>query len=203
MNLLCRFYEPTAGRILIDGVDYRDRSLLWLHSQLGIVLQTPHLFRGSVKDNLRYGHLEATEDEIIAAARVAGAHDFIVAMAKGYDTEVGEGGNRLSTGQKQLLSFARAVLARPQILVMDEATSSVDTETEQRIQAGLGRVLAGRMSFVIAHRLSTIRSADRILVIEKGRITEHGAHKELLQAKGRYHDLYRQQSLRESMRTWT
>ncbi|MHC4161111.1 MAG: ABC transporter ATP-binding protein [Planctomycetota bacterium] len=200
VNLLSRFYEPAAGEIRLHGVDYRRRSLHWLQSKLGIVLQEPHLFRGSVAENLRYGRLDATDEEIAEAACLAGAHDFIVALEKGYETDVGEGGNRLSTGQKQLLSFARAILKRPQILVMDEATSSVDTETEQRIQAGLARVLEGRTSFVIAHRLSTIRAADRILVIEHGRIVEEGSHRELMAHRGRYHDLYTQQSLRESVR---
>jgi len=199
VNLLSRFYEPTAGEILLHGVDYRRRSLRWLQSKLGIVLQQPHLFRGSVRDNLRYGRLEATDAEIAEAARLAGAHDFIQTLEKGYDTDVGEGGNRLSTGQKQLLSFARAILKQPQILIMDEATSSVDTETEQLIQAGLARVLEGRTSFVIAHRLSTIRAADRILVIERGRVVEEGSHGELMEGRGRYRDLYTQQSLRESL----
>ena len=199
VNLLCRFYEPTAGEIRLDGVDYRRRSLHWLQSHLGIVLQEPHLFRGSVADNIRYGALDATQQKIEAAALLAGAHDFISALQSGYASEVGEGGNRLSTGQKQLVSFARAILAGPQILVMDEATSSVDTETEGRIQAGLARVLSGRTSFVIAHRLSTIRAADRILVIEGGRILEEGSHGALLKRKGRYHALYTEQSLRDSV----
>jgi len=198
VNLLCRFYEPTEGEILLDGLEYRSRSLAWLQGSLGIVLQEPHLFSGSVRENIRYGKLDATDDEIEAAAVLAGAHDFITAMQSGYESEVGEGGVRLSTGQKQLVSFARAILAKPRILVMDEATSSVDTETEARIQAGLSRVLNGRTSFVIAHRLSTIRNADLILVIDGGRIVEQGTHRELLEKTGRYHDLYRQQSLRES-----
>jgi len=201
LSLLCRFYEPTEGRILLDGLDYRERSLHWLQSNLGIVLQTPHLFSGSVADNIRYGRLEASEEEIAEAARLANADEFIHAMGDGYATEVGEGGNRLSIGQKQLVSFARAILARPQILVMDEATSSVDTETERRIQQGLSRVIEGRTSFVIAHRLSTIRSADRILVIEDGRIVEQGNHADLLALRGRYCELYTQQSLRESARS--
>jgi ATP-binding cassette subfamily B protein len=201
VNLLCRFYEPTAGRILLDGRDYRERSLHWLQSNLGIVLQTPHLFSGTIMENIRYGKLDATDDEVIAAAKLVGADEFVSAMEHGYLSEVGEGGILLSTGQKQLLSFARAILAAPQILVMDEATSSVDTETEQRIQAGLQRVLKGRTSFVIAHRLSTIRSADRILVIERGRIVEEGGHRDLLARRGRYHDLYVQQNLRDSLRT--
>ena len=201
VNLLCRFYEPTAGQILIDGVDYRRRSLHWLQSKLGIVLQTPHLFSGTIRENVRYGSLEATDAEIEEAVRIAGADAIIAGMDEGYDTEVGEDGNRLSVGQKQLVSFARAILARPSILVMDEATSSVDTETERRIQTGLQRVLADRTSFVIAHRLSTIRSASRILVIESGKIVEQGTHAELLARRGAYYDLYTQQSLRDSGRT--
>lgn len=198
VSLLCRFYEPTRGRILIDGTDYRERSLHWLQSQLGIVLQTPHLFSGTLAANLRYGRLDATDAEIEEAARLVGAHDFIEAMDKGYETHVGEGGVRLSTGQKQLISFARALLAQPRILVMDEATSSVDTETEQSIQQGLSQVLEGRTSFVIAHRLSTIRSADRILVIEQGRIAEQGNHSTLMAKRGRYAKLYTQQSIRDT-----
>lgn len=200
VNLLCRFYEPTAGRILFDGVDYRDRSLHWLQSNLGIVLQQPHLFSGTIGDNIRYGKLDASQSEIEAAAKLAGAHEFIAALEQGYQTEVGEDGNRLSLGQKQLVSFARAVLKRPQLLVMDEATSSVDTETEQQIQAGLARVLQGRTSFVIAHRLSTIRAADKILVIEKGKVVEQGTHGELLAKGGHYHDLYTEQSMRDIVR---
>jgi ATP-binding cassette subfamily B protein len=198
VSLLCRFYEPTEGQILLDGTEYRERGLHWLQSNLGIVLQQPHLFQGSVADNIRYGRLDATDGEIEAAARLVGAHEFVAELEAGYATDVGEGGNRLSTGQKQLVSFARAILAEPRILVMDEATSSIDTETERRIQRGLARVLAGRTSFVIAHRLSTIRSADRILVIEKGHVVEEGTHRELLARHGRYHDLYTRQSLRET-----
>lgn len=200
VNVICRFYEPTAGQVLIDGLDYRKRSLDWLQSNLGMVLQNAHVFSGSLMDNIRYGRLDATDDEVEDAARLAGAHDFIEAMEDGYDTDAGEGGSRLSAGQKQLVSFARAILADPQILVMDEATSSVDTETEQRIQQGLANVLSGRVSFVIAHRLSTIRSASRILVIEEGRITEQGSHDQLMAARGHYFDLYRQQSLSETTR---
>jgi ATP-binding cassette subfamily B protein len=200
INVICRFYEPTSGQVLIDGVDYRARSLHWLQSNLGMVLQNAHVFSGSILENIRYGRLEASDDEVIAAARLAGAHDFVMEMENGYETEVGEGGGRLSAGQKQLISFARAILAEPQILVMDEATSSVDTETEQRIQAGLANVLAGRIAFVIAHRLSTIRNADRILVVADGRIAEQGTHAELMAARGRYFELYRQQSLQESSR---
>lgn len=193
VNLAARFYEPTAGEILVNGLDYRERSLAWYQSNLGIVLQGPHLFRGSVRENIRYGRLDATDAEIEEAAKQVNADGFIRAMEEGYDTDVGEGGNRLSTGQKQLISFARALLARPQIFIMDEATSSIDTETEQMIQQGLKAIFHGRISFVIAHRLSTIRSADRILVIEKGRITESGTHEELIREKGHYHSLYTRQ----------
>jgi len=197
LSLLCRFYEPTTGAIEIDGVDLRQRSLHWLQSNLGIVLQAPQLFSGTIADNIRYGDLDASEEEVEAAARLVGAHEFILEQEQGYATEVGEGGGKLSTGQKQLVSFARAILKSPRILVMDEATSSIDTETERRIQNALERVLEGRTSFVIAHRLSTIRGADRILVIEHGRIVESGRHAELLARAGRYHALYTQQSLRE------
>lgn len=192
-----QFFEPTAGQILIDGVEYRERSLAWLQSNLGYVLQTPHLFSGTLRANIRYARLEATDEEIEQAARLVNAHDFIASMERGYDTEVGEGGNRLSTGQKQLVSFARAILANPRIFVLDEATSSVDTETEQQIQAAIHKVLEGRTSFIIAHRLSTIREADRILVIRQGRITEHGTHHELLQQQGYYYRLYTNQFMEE------
>lgn len=197
VSLVCRFYEPTAGAVLLDGTDYRERSLHWLQSSLGIVLQTPHLFKGSVRENIRYGRLDATDAEVEQAARLVNAHDFISKMEHGYASEVGEGGNRLSTGQKQLVSFARALLANPQVFVMDEATSSIDTETEHLIQDGLRQVMAGRISFVIAHRLSTIRRAHRILVIEKGRIAESGRHEELLAARGHYYELYTNQFRRE------
>jgi ATP-binding cassette, subfamily B, bacterial len=198
VNLICRFYEPTSGDVLIDGVDYRRRGLHWLQSKLGMVLQQAHIFSGTIRDNIRYGRLEATDDEVLAAAKLAGANEFIEALDDGYDTQVGEGGGRLSAGQKQLISFARAILADPEILVMDEATSSVDTETEQRIQQGLHHVLAGRICFVIAHRLSTIRNATRIVVVQDGRITESGSHDELMALRGHYFELYRQQSLRET-----
>ena len=197
VSLLCRFYEPTEGRILMSGVDYRELGLHWLQSRLGIVLQEPRLFSGTIAENLRYGKLDASEEELLAAARLVGAEDFILDLPKGLETEVGEGGCRLSTGQKQLLSFARAILGDPEILVMDEATSSIDTETEARIQQGVDRVLEGRTSFVIAHRLSTIRSADRILYIAGGRIVEQGSHEELLARRGPYFELYSRQKSRE------
>ena len=197
VSLVCRFYEPTGGQILLNGTDYRERPLHWLQSQLGIVLQTPHLFKGTVRENIRYGRLTATDAEVETAARLVNAHEFISQMENGYDSPVGEGGNRLSTGQRQLLSFARALLANPQIFVMDEATSSIDTETEQLIQRGLETIFTGRSSFVIAHRLSTIRRADRILVITKGRIEESGTHAELLQRRGHYYNLYTSQFRRE------
>ena len=203
VNLICRFYEPTTGQVLIDGIDYRKRSLHWLQSSLGMVLQNAHVFSGPILENIRYGRPDAPDDEVVIAARIAGAHDFITAMTEGYQTEVGEGGSRLSAGQKQLVSFARAILADPQILVMDEATSSVDTETEMHIQDGLRRVLMGRISFVIAHRLSTIRNATRILVIDGGRIVETGDHATLLAADGHYASLYRQQGLRDTKSLWT
>lgn len=197
VSLICRFYEPTEGQILLDGADYRERPLGWLQSQLGIVLQTPHLFKGTVRDNIRYGRLNATDAEIEEAACLVNADTFISRMEHGYDSQVGEGGNRLSTGQRQLLSFARALIANPQIFIMDEATSSIDTETEQLIQAGLTTIFRNRTSFVVAHRLSTIRRADRILVINKGRIEESGTHEELLRAGGHYHNLYVSQFRRE------
>lgn len=193
VNLLCRFYEPVEGQILIDGVDYRERSQLWLQSNIGYVLQTPHLFSGTIRDNIRYGRLDATDEEIIEAAKLVNAHDFIMKMEDGYDSEVGEGGSMLSTGEKQLISFARAILADPKILVLDEATSSIDTETEQMIQYAINKLLEGRTSFIIAHRLSTIRSADRILVIKDGQMIEEGNHRELMRQGGYYYRLYTNQ----------
>jgi ATP-binding cassette subfamily B protein len=193
VNLLCRFYEPREGVIRINGKDYTGYTLESIHSRIGIVLQTPHLFSGSIRENIRYGRLEATEEEIEQAARIAGAHEFIVMLEKGYEQNVGEGGNLLSVGQKQLISLARAVLAGPELFIMDEATSSVDTLTEALIQRGMEALMKGRTSFVIAHRLSTIRRADRILVIEDGRIKEHGNHSELLRLRGHYYRLYTQQ----------
>jgi len=197
VNLACRFYEPTSGEIEIDGVDYRERSMLWLHSNLGYVLQAPHLFSGSIMENIRYGRLDATDEEVIAAAKLVDAHAFITKQEEGYKADVGEGGAKLSTGEKQLLSFARAILADPRIFVLDEATSSVDTETEQVIQNAIHKVLEGRTSFIVAHRLSTIRSADRILVIRDGKITEQGNHHDLLRQKGYYYRLYTNQFMDE------
>lgn len=197
VSLVCRFYEPVSGQILINGTDYRERGLAWLQSQLGIVLQTPHLFKGTIRENIRYGRLEATDAEVETAAQMVNAHEFISEIDGGYDSNVGEGGNQLSTGQRQLISFARAILADPQIFVMDEATSSIDTETEQLIQRGLETMLDGRISFVIAHRLSTIRRANRILVITKGQIEECGTHEELLKQRGHYYNLYTNQFRRE------
>ncbi len=193
VNLICRFYEPTEGQILIDGADYRTRSQLWLQSNLGYVLQSPHLFSGTVADNIRYGRPDASDEEVQRAARLVGAEEFILKMPEGFNANVGEGGNRLSTGQKQLISFARAILCNPAIFVLDEATSSVDTETEQLIQNAIQKVLSGRTSFIIAHRLSTIRSADRILVIQHGKITEEGTHKQLIAKQGYYYQLYTNQ----------
>ncbi len=198
VNLVCRFYEPTEGAVLIDGRDARTRSQLWLHSHLGYVLQSPHLFSGTVLENLRYGNPNATMEEIEAAVRRVSADRVIARMEHGYDSQVGEGGDLLSTGEKQLLSFARALLADPRILILDEATSSVDTLTEQAIQKAISTVTAGRTSFVIAHRLSTIRGADVILVMRDGKLVEQGTHASLLAERGYYYRLYTQQFVRES-----
>jgi ATP-binding cassette subfamily B protein len=198
VNLICRFYEPVEGSILIDGVDYRERSQLWLHSNLGYVLQTPHLFSGTIMENIRYGRLDATDDEVIEASKLVDAHHFVVNLKDGYDTQVGEGGSLLSTGEKQLISFARAILADPALFVLDEATSSIDTETEVKIQTAIEKLLSGRTSFIIAHRLSTIRHADRILVIDKGKIIQEGTHKELMHQDGHYRDLYMEQFRHEA-----
>jgi ATP-binding cassette, subfamily B, bacterial len=193
VNLLCRFYEPTRGTIYFHGVDYLDMKLQDIQSRIGMVLQTPHLFSGSIFDNIRYGRLNATDEAIEEAAKLAGAHEFITQFEHGYDQDVGEGGNLLSVGQKQLISIARAILAEPELFIMDEATSSVDTLTEALIQQGMDRLMEGRTSFVIAHRLSTIKRADKILVIEDGQIEEMGTHSELIQKKGKYYKLYTQQ----------
>jgi ATP-binding cassette, subfamily B, bacterial len=193
VNLVCRFYEPQSGEIRINGRNTMDLPLQAIQSRIGMVLQTPHLFSGTVRENIRYGRLEATDAEVEEAARVAGAHDFIQGLERKYDNEVGEGGNRLSVGQKQLISLARAILARPEIFIMDEATSSVDTLTESLIQRGMEALMRGRTSFIIAHRLSTIKRADRICVIEAGKIAEMGTHAELIRARGHYFELYTRQ----------
>lgn len=198
VNLLCRFYEPSSGVIRIGGRDYTGLTQHAIQSRIGMVLQTPHLFSGTIRENIRYGRLEASDDEIETAARLAHAHDFIVTLEKGYDTEVGEGGNLLSVGQKQLISLARAVLADPDIFIMDEATSSVDTVTEDLIQRGMTTLMRGRTSVIIAHRLSTIKKADRILVIQNGRIAEMGSHAELIRARGHYYSLYTRQFRQEA-----
>ena len=193
VNLVCRFYEPTQGCLLIDGRDARQRSQLWLHDSIGYVLQTPHLFSGTIRENLLMGNPEATEDQIWQAIRAVSAEDVIAHLEKGLDTDVGEGGDLLSTGEKQLISFARAILADPRILILDEATASVDTLTEAKIQAALEGVTAGRTCLMIAHRLSTVRNADMILVVRNGRIVEQGTHAQLLQLKGYYFELYTRQ----------
>lgn len=193
VNLAGRFFEPTEGQILIDGIDYRERSQLWLHSQIGYVLQNPHLFSGTIRENIRYGNLNATDEEIQEAAKKVLADVIIQKLDRGYDSNVGESGGRLSTGEKQLISFARAILAAPAIFVLDEATSSIDTKTEQLIQKATEELLKGHTSFVIAHRLSTIRRADFILVVKDGKIIERGTHQKLLEAKGYYYDLYSKQ----------
>jgi len=198
VNLLCRFYEPTSGMIRIGGKDYRQLSLHAIQSRIGVVLQTPHLFSGTIRENIRYGRLDATDQEVEQASVSAGAHDFIQNLEKKYDQDVGEGGNLLSVGQKQLISLARAILAKPEIFIMDEATSSVDTLTEAMIQRGMEALMSHRTSFVIAHRLSTIKRASRIIYVDQGRISEMGTHAELLRKGGHYHALYTQQFWKEA-----
>ncbi len=193
VNLVCRFFEPTKGQILIDGRDAKERSQLWLHSNIGYVLQTPHLFSGTVRDNLRYGKPDATDEEIHAALTRVSADKVVEKLSGGLDADVGEGGDTLSTGEKQLLSFARAILADPAILILDEATSSIDTVTEAAIQNAVEEVTKGRTSFIIAHRLSTVRNADVILVVRDGKIIERGTHRELMDARGYYYGLYTRQ----------
>jgi ATP-binding cassette subfamily B protein len=193
VNLVCRFFKPTEGRVLIDGRDAADRSQLWLHSNIGYVLQTPHLFSGTVRDNLKYGKPDANDEEIWNALKLVSAQDIVKRMEKGLDSDVGEDGDMLSTGEKQLLSFARAILADPRILVLDEATASIDTVTEKAIQEAIDTVTKGRTSFVIAHRLSTIVDADIILVVQDGKIIERGTHRELMEQKGYYHELFTRQ----------
>ena len=190
VNLVCRFYEPTAGQVLIDGVDYRERSQLWLHSALGYVLQTPHLFSGSIADNIRYGNLDATDEECIAAAKLAGADDFITRLPDGYDTMLTGNGAQLSQGQRQLISIARAAVADPPAMILDEATSSIDTRTEAIVQEGMDKLMEGRTTFVIAHRLSTVRNSDAIICLDHGRIIERGNHDELIAKRGYYYQLY-------------
>ena len=192
-NLICRFYEPTEGSVLIDGRDARERSQLWLHSAIGYVLQTPHLFSGTVRDNLLYANPDATDEQIAEALRLVSADEVVARLEKGLETDVGEGGDMLSTGEKQLISFARAILADPRILVLDEATASVDTITEQKIQSAIDTIIHGRTSIVIAHRLSTVRNADIILVVKDGKIIEQGKHDELIAARGHYYRLYTRQ----------
>lgn len=193
VNLLCRFYEPTSGELLIDGIDYRKRSVGWLRSNIGFVQQNAFVFSGTIEDNIRYGKLDATREEVIAAAKVVNAHDFIITLPKGYDTVLEDGGNQLSVGQKQLISFARAIIRDPKIMILDEATSSIDTETEAVIQKAIKTVLKGRTSIIIAHRLSTIVDSDRILVMKDGEIVEDGSHRELMHLHGMYHKLYMNQ----------
>lgn len=197
INLISRFYEPSEGSILIDGKDYKERSVGWLHHHLGYVLQTPHLFSGNILENVRYGRLDATDEEIKQVCQIVNAHEFIEKLPQGYLTDIGEGGNKLSIGQKQLLSFARALLANPKILILDEATSSIDTENEKMIQDAIGVVLKGRTSLMVAHRLSTVVNADKIVVLREGKILEIGTHFELLHKKGYYFDLYKNQFLQE------
>ncbi len=202
VNLISRFYEPKGGQILLDGVDYKERSISWLHEKLGYVLQSPHLFSTTIKDNIRYGRLDATDDEVIEAAKAIGLHEFVVKLEKGYDTHVGEGGNLLSMGQKQLISFARAILANPRILILDEATSSIDSEAESLIQSATKSLLKNRTSLIVAHRLSTIVESDLIVMLDLGKITEMGTHQELLAKRGAYFELYKNQFMAEKAKSY-
>lgn len=197
INLISRFYEPTSGEILIDDKDYKQRSIGWLHSNIGYVLQTPHLFSGNILENVRYGRLDATDEEVKRACEIVNANEFIEKLPDGYLTDIGEGGNKLSIGQKQLLSFARAILSNPKILILDEATSSIDTENEKIIQNAIKTILKNRTSLVVAHRLSTIVDADLIIVLKEGKIIEQGQHLELLRQKGYYFNLYKNQFIQE------
>jgi ATP-binding cassette subfamily B protein len=192
-SLLSRFYDPVSGSILLDGYDLRDLSFQTLRSSIGLVLQDNFLFSGTIADNIRYGRPTASDEEVVAAAKVANAHEFIMRMAKGYETPVLERAANLSLGQRQLIAIARAVLADPRVLILDEATSNIDSQTELLVQQALHKLLAGRTSLVIAHRLSTIRAADEVLVLEAGRIIERGTHRELLRRRGHYYKLYQQQ----------
>ncbi len=206
VNLLCRFYEPTKGRILIDGVNYKDRSVGWLRSNIGYVQQTPFIFKGTIKDNIKYGKLNASDEEVIKAAKIVDLHNFILSLPEGYNTFLKDGGNELSQGQKQLISFARAIIRNPKILILDEATSSIDTETEHIIQSAISKVLKGRTSIMIAHRLSTIVDCDRILVMKDGKVIEDGNHKTLMEKHGYYYQLYMNQfkdlNLEEQIKTY-
>ena len=201
VNLLCRFYEPISGEIIIDGKDYKDRSIGWLHENIGYVLQTPYLFDTTIRDNVKYGKLDATDEEVERACKIVNANEFIEKLDKGYDTVVGENGAKLSVGERQLISFARAIINDPKILVLDEATSSIDTKTEVIIKEATSKLLQGRTSFIVAHRLSTIINSDLILVIDKGKIIESGTHQELLMKKGKYFELYKNQFINEMMET--
>ncbi|ARU41892.1 hypothetical protein CCB80_12365 [Armatimonadetes bacterium Uphvl-Ar1] len=194
MNLVSRFYEPDQGQIVIDGVDYRELDLRSYRNQIGIVLQEPFLFAGTIAENIKYGNPEASFEEVVAAARAANAHDFILDKSDGYDTVVGERGAKLSGGQKQRISIARAILHDPKILILDEATSSVDVETERKIQEAILNLVKGRTTFAIAHRLSTLRNADRLFVMDRGKVVEEGTHEELMEKKGKFYDLVQTQS---------
>jgi ATP-binding cassette subfamily B protein len=194
INLLCRFYEPDAGEIRIDGIDYREIALQDLRHQIGVVLQEPFLFNGTIAENIAYGAPGANLEQIMAAAKAANAHNFILAKPDGYDSMVGEKGAKLSGGERQRVSIARAILHDPKILILDEATSSVDVETERQIQDALQHLIAGRTTFAIAHRLSTLRNADRLIVLDKGAIAEIGSHAELMAKEGVFYNLVKSQS---------